>query len=544
MTDRLSIRSVVLTLALLSVVTAQAEAAPATVAASQPAPVVTIAQGSLRGALEQGLMVYRGIPFAAPPVGELRWRAPQPAPVWRGVRDATRLGPVCPQLLREGYSLETLGGRPMSEDCLHLNVWTADVSAGARRPVMVWILPGGFTVGDAGMERYDGRVLATQGVVVVTFNYRLGMFGTFAHPALSRAQPDEPLGNYNLMDQIAALKWVRANIAAFGGDPANVTIFGMSAGGMSVNYLMTSPASAGLFDKAISESSAVRMLTERHLNREQPKLPSLETEGHTIAGRLSVDGDDPGVVQRLRALTMQQVLDYQTRHRLGVGGGLGPVIDGQILTRPVGEAFRAGAQHRVPYLTGATSWESSLVAKGAPAAPVLDAINVTREQADAIYHERDDTTLNNKIYGEFFLSTQRYLAKQHARVGSPSYVYLFSRVLDQHVGDFFGAAHGATTRYVFGTLDGAALLEGPERPGRFGYRIVDSDRRYADLVRSYWVQFARTGDPNGEGLPGWPAVSQGNDLLLEFAQHGPVLRRDYHLAPWQFFEAHFEAGRL
>ena len=149
MTDRLSIRSVVLTLALLSVVTAQAEAAPAKVAASQPAPVVTIAQGSLRGALEQGLMVYRGIPFAAPPVGELRWRAPLPAPVWRGVRDATRLGPVCPQLLREGYSLETLGGRPMSEDCLHLNVWTADVSAGARRPVMVWILPGGFTAWSA-----------------------------------------------------------------------------------------------------------------------------------------------------------------------------------------------------------------------------------------------------------------------------------------------------------------------------------------------------------------------------------------------------------
>ncbi len=543
MTDISLKRCAVLTFAMLAMSTSQLAGA-ATSDGAAYAPVLTISQGSLRGALEQGINVYRGIPFAAAPVGELRWRAPQPAPGWRGVRDATRFGPVCPQLLREGYSLETLGGRPMSEDCLHLNVWTADVSAGTRRPVMVWLLPGGFTVGDAGMERYDGHVLATQGVVVVTFNYRLGMLGTFAHPALSRAQPDEPLGNYNLMDQIAALKWVRANIAAFGGDPANVTIFGMSAGGMSVNYLMASPASAGLFDKAISESSALRMLTERDLKREQPKLPSLETEGHTIAGRFGVDGDDPGVVQRLRALTMQQVLDYQAKHRLGVGGGLGPVIDGQILTRPVGEAFRAGAQHRVPYLTGATSWESSLVAKGAPAAPVLDAINVTREQADAIYHERDDTTLNNKIYAEFFLSTQRYLAKQHARAGSPSYVYLFSRVLDQHVGDFFGAAHGATTRYVFGTLDGAALLEGPDRPGKFGYRVVDSDRRYADLIRRYWVQFAKTGDPNGEGLPGWPAVSPGNDLMLEFAQHAPVVRRDFHLVPWQFFEAHFEAGKL
>ena len=522
---------------------------PAAAAAKPPvtvtaAPTVTISQGSLRGSLDRGISIYRGIPFAAPPVGALRWRAPQAAPTWRGIRDATRFGPVCPQLLREGYSLETLGGRPMSEDCLHLNVWTADTRPVAPRPVMVWILPGGFTVGDAGMERYDGHVLATQGVVVVTFNYRLGMLGTFAHPELSRAQGDEPLANYNLMDQIAALKWVRANIAAFGGDPANVTIFGMSAGGMSVNYLMASPASAGLFDKAISESSALRMLTERHLNREQPKLPSLETEGRTIAGRFGIDDDDTAILQRLRALTMEQVLDYQSKHALGVGGGLGPVIDGRIVTRPVGEAFRAGAQHRLPYLTGATNWESSLVAKGAPAAPVLGAINVTREQADALYRERDETTLNNKIYSEFFLSTQRYLAKQHARAGSPTYVYLFSRVLDQHVGDFFGAAHGATTRYVFGTLDGSALLESADRPGKFGYRVGDVDRAYGNVVRAYWVQFAKTGDPNGEGRPGWPAVSAGNDLILEFAQHGPILRRDYHLEPWRFFEHHFEAGKL
>ncbi len=529
------IRPAVLLVALLCVSTAQA---------AEVVPIITIAQGSLRGAVEQGIKIYRGIPFAAAPVGNLRWRAPQQAPSWRGVRDATRFGPVCPQLLREGYSLETLGGRTMSEDCLHVNVWTADTKPASPRPVMVWILPGGFTAGDAGMERYDGRVLATQGVVVVTFNYRLGMLGVFAHPALSRAQTGEPLGNYNLMDQIAALKWVRANIAAFGGDPANVTIFGMSAGGMSVNYLMTSPASAGLFDKAISESSAVRMLTERHLNQEQPNLPSLESEGHTIAGRFDLDGEDSGVVQRLRALTMQQMLDYQSKHRLGVGGGLGPVIDGRILTRPVGEAFRAGAQHRVPYLTGATSWESSLIAKSTPAAPVLGVINVTREQADALYHERDETTLNNKIYSEFFLSSQRYLAKHHAQAGGPSYVYLFSRVLDQHVGDFFGAAHGATTRYVFGTLDGSALLESADRLGKFGYRVVDGDRAYGDLIRAYWVQFAKTGDPNGEGRPGWPAVSPGNDLMLEFAQHGAVLRRDYHLAPWRFFEAHFEAGRL
>ncbi len=520
---------------------------PAGVVAPAPriAVQLTLPQGALLGSREAGLQVFRGIPFAAPPVGEWRWRPPRPAPAWRGVRDAGAFGPVCPQPLVSGYSEEDLGGRPMSEDCLYLNVWSPGTEPAAKRPVMVWLLPGGFTRGDSGMSRYDGQALARRGVVVVTFNYRLGLFGEFAHPALSRAQAGEPLANYHLMDQLAALRWVRANIAAFGGDPANVTIFGMSAGGMSVNYLMASPAGAGLFDKAISESSALRMSYDRNLAEDVRGIPSLESEGASHAKKLGIFGDDAATAKGLRALTMQQLLDYQVHNPIGAAGGLNPVIDGRILVEPVGTAFLAQRQHKLPYLTGATNWEGSLVKGGAKALPpVLGILNVTREQADAVYREPNEEWLAWKIYTEFFLATQRYLAKAHAATGQPTYVYRFSRVLDQHQGDYFGAAHGSETRYVFGTLDALSRVAGPAQAGDFGWRVNDADRAYSDLVAGYWVQFARTGNPNRDGLPGWPAVTPGNDLLLEFGQQAPEVRRDFMADRWRFFEAHFDAGKL
>jgi para-nitrobenzyl esterase len=513
-------------------------------AASTAESIVTIAQGSLRGSAEGSLQVFRGVPYAAPPVGEHRWRPPLPAAAWRGVRDATRFGAVCPQILRAGYSLESLSGRAMSEDCLHANVWTPRAQGEARLPVMVWILPGSFLMGDGGMELYDGSTLAGDGVVVVTFNYRLGLFGLFAHPALSRVEADEPLGNYHLMDQIAALRWVRENIAAFGGDPANVTIFGMSAGGVSVNYHLASAASAGLFDKAISQSSGIRVMRDRQLRGDLPGLPSLETEGLQIAKKLGIDADDPAAAQKLRGLSMQQLLEFQRNNMIGVGGSLNPVIDGRIVERSVGEVFRAGEQHKVPYLTGATSWEGSLLEWAKSADPVLGILGISRAQADALYAERDDRQLNNKLYADFFFGSQRYLAKQHALAGQPTYVYHFTRVLDAHQGDHYGAAHGAETRYVFGTLDGLGSLAGPAQPGVFGYRVGDADRAYAELVRGYWVQFARSGNPNGDGRPGWPASSPGNDLLLEFGQQSPEVRRDFRRERQQFWERHFEDGKL
>lgn len=516
----------------------------ASTAATVAAPSIVLPQGTLRGRDDNGVLTFRGIPYAAAPVGERRWRPPFPAPQWKGIRDATQFGAVCPQKLRTDYSLHDLGTRPMSEDCLQLNVWTQRIDADARMPVMVWLLPGSFLFGDGGMERYDGSALARDGVVVVTFNYRLGLLGLFAHPALTREQANEPLGNYHLMDQIAALRWVRENIASFGGDPKNVTIFGMSAGGVSVNYHLASPASAGLFDKAISQSSGIRVMRDRELQRDLPGIPSLETEGVKIAERLGIERDDPKAARKLRALSMQQLLAFQNTNTIGVGGSLNPVIDGRIVVRSVGQVFRAGEQHKVPYMTGATSWEGSLLAWARSADPVLGILGISRAEADALYAERDDRELNNKLYADFFFGSQRILAKYHAQAGQPTYVYHFARVLDAHQGEYAGAAHGAETRYVFGTLDGLPRLANAAQPGAFGYRVNDVDRAYADRVRAYWIQFARTGNPNVDGLPGWPALTPNTDLLLEFGQQQSIVRRDFQRERRDFWERHFVDGKL
>ena len=497
-------------------------ATPHTASADSP-PRVRIAQGLLRGTIDRGIQSFRNIPYVAAPVGELRWRAPVAGPAWAGERDASRFGAICPQTRRiEGVTPD----RAMSEDCLQLNVWTRDPAARQRMPVMVWLLPGGFTSGDAGMARYDGTILAQQGVVVVSFNYRLGLFGEFAHPALRTTSGDEPRGNFGLMDQIAALEWVRANIAAFGGDPGNVTLFGMSAGGMSVNYLMASPRATGLFHKAISESSALRLMRERHIDQDQPNLPSLETEGRSIAQKLGVDGVDAAAADALRAISMEALLDFQRKNRIGTSSGLTPVIDGKILARSVGEVFRDGAEHPVPYLAGATTWEASLARSLAVAEPIFGAMNVTRNDAVRLYPGADDRRIIDAMYSEFFLSTQRYLAREHAKHGHVSYAYVFGRVGAQSFGKVFGAEHGASTDYVFGTHDDPA------------------EASYAAMVRGYWVRFARTGNPNSPGAAPWPRITRGNDAVLEFSQAGAVPHRVWQADVWKFFLTHFEAGKI
>jgi para-nitrobenzyl esterase len=379
-------------------------------------------------------------------------------------------------------------------------------------------------------------------VVLVNFNYRLGMLGQFAHPALRRTQPDDPAGNYYLMDQIAALQWVRDNIERFGGDPNNVTIFGMSAGGVSVNYHLASPASAGLFHKAISQSSGIRPNSPRHISKDVPGLPSLQNEGVRIAEKLGISGDDKSIVAGLRDLTMEQILDYQANNMLGAGGSLNPVVDGRIVVGSVGAAFREGRQHKVPYLTGATSWEGSLLTWANSADPVLGVLGMSADEARQLYGESDYRILNNKLYVDLFLGSQRYLAKHHAAAGQPTFVYFFSRILDEHQEDFPGAAHGAETRYAFKTLDSLKLLG--SGVGVFGNHINARDHRYADMVSAYWVQFAKTGNPNGESRPGWPQASHGNDLLLEFSQDGPVVRRDFRNARQAFWNNVFDSGRL
>jgi para-nitrobenzyl esterase len=503
--------------------------------------VVESEGGPIVGVFEAGLNVFRGIPFAAPPTGHRRWRPPARPLPWEGTRDGADFGAVCPQVLRPGYSKEVLAEYPMEEDCLTLNIWSpGDSRAEEPKPVMVWILPGSFRVGAAQMPRYTGAQLAKQGVVVVTFNYRLGLLGQFAHPALSSTAGREPLGNYGLMDQVAALEWVQRNIAQFGGNPSNVTIFGMSAGGVSVNYLMTTPASKGLFHRAASQSSAISISAPRLLAQDTARAPSLETEGAAIAEKLGIaQGPDEDVAAKLRALPVNVLLDYQANNRLGNGGSLNPVVDGRFIRESVGAVFDSGREHPVPYLTGATSWEGSLVSFFQSADPLLQAFGIARDQAKTLYGDAAEAELINNIETDFFFGSQHYLAKRHTQNGHPAYVYFFSRIVEAHEAELPGAAHGSETRYVFRTLDS---LSGPASMPQHGTTISVSDRSYADLVSSYWVAFASNGDPNGSERPEWPRFNLQEPKLLEFAQQEPIIQTHFRKNRMAFFEKRFAAG--
>jgi para-nitrobenzyl esterase len=295
---------------------------------------VTVAQGRAAGALEDGVLRVMGLPYAAPPVGDLRWKPPQPAKPWTGVREATAYGPMCMQMR------QVPAGTSQSEDCLTLNVWTpASFKPGQKLPVMVWIHGGSFTGGSGSSPIYDGTQFAQRGVVLVTVNYRLGRLGFFAHPALTAEQPNADLANYGMMDNLAALAWVQKNIAAFGGDPRNVTAFGESAGGILINDLMSTPRSRGLFAKAISESGFGRV----------PGLPMDQAEkvGVTYAEGLGVKGTGPDALKALRGLSAEALSKP--------AGAVTPILDGKVLPEGPAKAFAAGHEMKVPYIAGGNS---------------------------------------------------------------------------------------------------------------------------------------------------------------------------------------------
>ena len=482
-------RRIALALALVSLAVWPAEAAPD----------VQTAQGTVAGAVDSGISVFKGIPFAAPPVGELRWRPPQEAPAWESARDASRFGPICPQAPRPVGSpwREKL---PESEDCLTVNVWTPNAAAGAKLPVMVWIYGGGFREGGSASPLYDGTELAQRGVVVVTFNYRLGWLGFLDLPALAAENPDEPVGNYGLMDQIAALKWVQRNIAQFGGDPANVTIFGESAGGMAVNDMMVSPLARGLFHRAISESGLGLITT--------PTAETAQKAAQDFAAEHGA-GRETGAEQLkdLRALSVYAIVHKEPKIDAAV---ISPMVDGKMLTDQVAKSFAEGKIAKADYIAGSNSNEATLMRylemdSDALLKPLGDYAGAVR----AIYEsggKLDDDEFVSQLFDDgLFASGAQGFAHFVAKAGGDARVYYFGYVADALKLHWKGVPHGGELVYVWG-LHG---LANDPHTARIAAAASDKDKRVIAMMQDYWTNFAKTGDPNGAGLPQWPLSKSG-----------------------------------
>ncbi len=499
--------------------------AAATVGAAQPpTAVVRVDSGQLQGVVEDGVVSYKGIPFAAPPVGDLRWRPPQPVAPWTGVRQAAEFGANCMQGRFGPPQAAGANAAPApSEDCLFLNVWRpASAAAGTRLPVMVWIHGGGFMGGSGSSPNTSGVQFAKQGVVLVSVNYRLGRFGFFAFPALSRERPDETKGNYAYMDQIAVLQWIKRNIAAFGGDPNNVTIFGFSAGGVSVHSLLASPMARGLFHKAIAQSGGSRdsVLTARPMREDgvDPNYPvSAETIGLEFARSMGIEGTDQAALAKLRALSSEEVLrgapaqpgvrdpSYETT----------PILDGKLITETAETAYKTRRQPRVPIIVGSNSADTAGNRVRATTKEQFFArFGQWSAQAKAAYDPDGTSDLATMVmranddFGQ--AEPARFAASAFAANGSPAYRYRFSYVPTAMREQMrMGTPHGGEIGFVFGTLTA--------RPGS---TLSPEDQAVSRMAQSYWVNFARTGDPNGAGLPAWPRHDPGKDLIFDFHPDG------------------------
>jgi para-nitrobenzyl esterase len=476
-------------------------------AASAQVKEADVTGGRVAGVVASGIGTFKGIPFAAPPVGALRWKAPQPVKPWTGVKQASAFAPACVQ----DASFPKLFGAPptLSEDCLYLNVWTPAKSASDALPVMVWIYGGGFVLGQTSVPLYDGARLAEKGVVLVSVAYRLGVFGFLAHPDLSR-ESGKGSGNYGLQDMVAGLQWVKANIAKFGGDPTRVTIFGESAGGIAVSMLAAAPAAKGLFHRAISESGGnfapPRLANEGGQNA--PALKVAEANGQEFLAKLKA-----GDIKAARELPADKL---QAAVGPGLQNGFWPVFDGDVLPGDQYELYRTGRFNDTPVLIGTNSDEGALFAQpGMNAARFESMIRAGYgKQADSVLaayphtSEADATKAGKDIMRDslFAWPTWAWAMLQSQKGKGHAYVYYFDHRTPQSP---TGANHGSEMAFVFRNLIGGGPvgLSGPARP---------DDTAMSELMSSYWVNFAKNGDPNGPGLPRWPAFTSSSQSLMLF----------------------------
>ncbi|WP_296596204.1 carboxylesterase family protein [Phenylobacterium sp.] len=473
-------------LGLAALPVAAAAQAPADAFVADQAQVVKIRQGALKGTVKDGVAYTLGVPYAAPPVGDLRWRPPAAAPTWTGERDASKAGARCQDV----------------EDCLTINVVRpAGAKPGQKLPVMVWIHGGAYVVGTS-MGAFggdtEGTNFAKKGIVHVSLNYRLGRAGWFAHPALTK---EGPTGNYGMMDQIAALKWVQANIAQFGGDPKNVTIYGESAGGISVLYLMLSPDAQGLFSRAIGESSFAR--------HQPTPLKTAEAQGLKAAQDAGVQGDDAAAAAALRKLPLS-AMPYTG----GLIGRAGPILDGKYITGGIAQGFATGRQAKVPLLIGGNSNEASLVR---PQPAQLDAIPDGPKAAILKAFDPGNTgdkarIINDVTTAQLITEPDRNAARLHTKAGQPVYLYYFSRVAPAaKARKPFGAGHTDEIRYVFGA---------PTAPATFDA----DDNALSDAMSTYWANFAKTGHPGTAGGVAWPKFDAAKEGQVQFGDDGVKAR--------------------
>ncbi|MGC2658967.1 MAG: carboxylesterase family protein [Bryobacteraceae bacterium] len=478
---------------------------------------VSVQTGKVKGVAADGLIAFKGIPYAAPPVGDLRWRPPQPAASWIGVRSAAEFSHDCMQLPFPSDAAPL--GTPPAEDCLYLNVWVPAPRVSKSMPVMVWIYGGGFVNGGSSPAVYDGSQFARDGIVLVSFNYRLGRFGFFAHPALTKESPDGLLGNYAYMDQIAALRWVQRNITAFGGDPKDVTVFGESAGGASVNFLLTSPLGKGLFQKAIIESGGGRKGFSGgspHLLEAANGHPSGEETGLAFARSKGITGEGAEALKQLRALPPNAIVDGLNLATMGNAANTfsGPMIDGKIMVGENSEIYDAGKEQRAPTIVGANSAEFG----GMPGNTSTDPFKQFGEKADlarAAYNPNHTANLG-AVAGaiaadRMMVEPARFVARSLSRIGVPAFEYRFSYVATSMRKEWSaGATHASEIPYVFDTVK-----------ARYGAALTPEDEKAAQDMHAYWVQFGKSGKPTPPGLPAWPRYSSRTDMLMDFTAEGP-----------------------